>query len=352
MAEVVKMSCQEPIDIPEMAMQEGDRYVQDKLPMANVPMEGGDYEGFCDCLQKAKSHKACPRWACPKEAWQLALKEGPYQTQFQNMLQHFFVLLRCYKQQPQLWSVSQTALLDKVGNKTGCRSKRVIHLLDPVGKAWNKWVWGSSSHAVPSWAVGFVPRRRREQAILQLKCQLWRLRASGRGAVFDVANAFSSTSFASLDRVLYEDCPEQVALLLAQRYRRALWLFSVCGQEMLISPGCGDLQGDTAAPHKFLRVYNKLLARWKQKTSTEFEDSIFQLRDPLSGKKVSTSMIAFADDLCRVALCPSVFSFSRCYEDWNRKLDAELATAGLGQKRQKQQLLCRPAGRGAVAMLQ
>ncbi|CAE8600511.1 unnamed protein product, partial [Polarella glacialis] len=355
LAEVIKTSCLEPVDVPELAMQEGERYVRDKLPMANVPTNDRDYEGFHDCLRLAKSHRACPRWACPKEAWLLALKEGPYQTQFQNMLQQFFILLRRYKQQPQLWSISQTALLDKVGNKTGCKSKRVIHLLDRAGKAWNKWVWGNSSHAVPHWAVGFVPRRRRDQAILQLKCQLWRLHALGLGAVavfYDVANAFSSTSFASLDRVLYEDCPDQDALLLTQRYRRALWLFSVCGQEMLISPRCGDLQGDTAAPQKFLRVYKKLLARWKYRTSTEFEDSIFQLRDPTSGKKVSTSMIAFADDLCRVTLCLSFFSFVRCFEEWNRKLDTELATAGLGQNREKQQFLCRPAGRGAVAMLQ
>ncbi|CAE8636902.1 unnamed protein product [Polarella glacialis] len=235
----------------------------------------------------------------------LALHPSVDESLFQRLFRSLFALIRGYRLQPQLWSFSQAVELDKAGHRVGCGGKRLVHLLDPIGKSYNRALWLTATHPIPSFATGFTPHRRREQSILHLNCLMWRLNALGLSwfaLLFDMSSAFPSPSFSALDRIVHEDCSTLDADLITQRYRRAFWLLSKAGEELLLAPGSGDLQGDATAPLKFARLFNPLVKRWRTRTGTTEDDAVFLLRDPLSQRRVHTGLLAFADDLCRLSL--------------------------------------------------
>ncbi|CAE8618995.1 unnamed protein product, partial [Polarella glacialis] len=278
------------VDVPAFALEEGGRYFSDRLPLPHFSPAETDYDNTLHYLKSARAHRACPRWACPREAWLVALAHDASEpTLFQTMVQELFYQMRRLRVQPQLWSIAPAIPLEKVNRKPGCPGKRLVHLLDLLGKAWIASAWKSSEHAPSSFAYGFAPGRRREQAILHVRCLLRRLHYDGlfsTAVLYDLSNAFPSPSHQSLDAVLSPDCPDCDVVMLAQRYRRAFVLLQQAGQELLVSTGCGDLQGDTVAPGKFVRLINGLLKIWRRSTYDASTCRALCVKDPFTCRTV------------------------------------------------------------------
>eukprot|EP00972_Heterocapsa_arctica_P078304 11545926-Heterocapsa_arctica.AAC.1 len=66
-------------------------------------------------------------------------------------------------------------MLSKHNGKTGCAGMRLIHLLDDCGKAWLGSLWMSKSKTWHTNSMGYVPGRRREEALVIMRAMLWQL---------------------------------------------------------------------------------------------------------------------------------------------------------------------------------
>ena len=78
------------------------------------------------------------------------------------------------------------------------------------------------------------------------------------------------------------------------------------GSWVLLAAGCGDLQGDQAAPDKFLQLFDPRVDRWVASTADAAEKEFFLVMDPITGTTVDTSYGTYADDLARFGLCSSL----------------------------------------------
>ncbi|CAE8603841.1 unnamed protein product [Polarella glacialis] len=192
-----------------------------------------------------------------------------------------------------------------------------------MGKAWNGRLWRTHTAKHSHNSYGFIPHRRREQAVVQVQCLLWKLRRAGINALtsfFDVTNAFPSPDFHSLDRAISRKrfCKAD-GNLLSQRHRAAHFvLHDHTGAEALVKSGCGDMQGDSVAPEKFTLVYEPLVSSWQQRTRTASEKSgILTATDPVSGALVDLSFALYADDLVRVGVCDSAEHAARRLNTWD-----------------------------------
>jgi len=261
--------------------------------------------GIVRNLQRAKAHRQVPRWSVPREAWIAALcslSEKTQQTSISSFAQLFCDFIGTMiglHQQPWIWAVSSTVQIPKSNSLPGCRGLRLIHLLDPIGKTWSRYLWDLTPHALGNSAIGFAKQRRREQAVLQLRCMLWELSRVGQPFVvsfYDVANAFPSVDHCALNKMLAKQCTPETALFLQQRYTNAHMLVTDSTQsECLFRIGSGDLQGDTTAPNKFVAVYESAICDWHRRTRTDVEQQgLFVGRDPVSGDRVELSRVAFA----------------------------------------------------------
>ena len=180
---------------------------------------------------------------------------------------------------PQIWAVSSGCRVQKGNNKEKCKAERVVHLLDPIGKAFAGQLWAGRKAYGSDNSTGFKPRRRREQTILQVKIAKWHLAQNALTWVapfYDQANAFASVDHAALNQVVREALPHGDAELLLQRHTRALcFLRADSGEWALMSLGCGDLQGDVAAPDKFINVLDPCVDRWIAATETDEDRDFF-----------------------------------------------------------------------------
>ena len=103
---------------------------------------------------------------------------------------------------PLLWHRSLGCALDKGGRATGCKGKRVVHLLEPLGKAFYAGrMQKGPLPRLPLTDHGYEVGRRREFAIIVQFAMSWRLLRGGFthvGMLRDLSNAFGCTSHVAL----------------------------------------------------------------------------------------------------------------------------------------------------------
>ena len=235
-----------------------------------------DLDGLSAALKEGRGRRAVPAWSAPKEAWMLALCDAKHlggreggegggrggERRCDRLREAVVTVLAATRKKvrpPLAWNVSQAVLLSKKNGKKGPAAKRLIHLLDPLGKAYFKQLWRRKPPRTWHFAAGFTKHRRREQGIVQARVVQYRLTKRGRGFIsssYDVANAFPSISHSELDRVIedkYGAEPGPDAELLKARCRQAyMHIRTEDGGEILGALGTGGMQGDCVMPGQFV----------------------------------------------------------------------------------------------------
>ncbi|CAE8657128.1 unnamed protein product [Polarella glacialis] len=318
-----------------------------------------DMVAVIDALKAAKPYREVPRWSATREAWLASFGRGPDRSDnpFVHFFRVFLAMMYRQQQQPQIWSISETALLPKRNGKQGCAGFRVLHLLDPIGKAYNRRLWRSHTARHSANSLGFVANRRREQVVVQIQCLMWKLRRVGYSAVaalFDVANAFPSPNHRCLDKAIASKRfmkPE--GNMLSQRHRTAhCVLRDHTGAEALLKNGCGDMQWDSVAPEKFTLIYEPLVHAWHSRTRSSVEKTgILTAIDPVCGELVDLSFAMFADDLARIGICDTVEHAIRRLNAWDFFVNIELDKRSMAQNTNKKEVLYQPSGAGAVQQM-
>ena len=168
-----------------------------------------------------------------------------------------------------MWHRSETVQLPKGNQKVSCSSIRVVHKLEPIGKAYYKQLWEKRRKLDWAYSYGFTANKRREGAIRQQHCMRWRLRKAKKGHVkflYDVSNAFPSIAKSALDEVIDLVCIEEDRELMKQRHSKATMQIIGHGEErVVLKTGTGNLQGDTPAPCQFLYGYNgQVIDKWQE----------------------------------------------------------------------------------------
>ncbi|CAE8636952.1 unnamed protein product [Polarella glacialis] len=349
-ATLIASDFQQPLPVQSLSLDLAETYSRDSLPICfSASGAEQDVEILKHQLGQARSYRAVPRWSASREAWLLALSDS--NSNCYQQLQQMFNTTRRVHLSPQLWCVSQTAQIPKNNGKCGCKALRLVHLLDPAGKAWHRGLWKRAEHPRSLRQTGFTPHRRREQAIQQVRCLLWRLSAAKVSWCFvkwDIANAFPSPKHDVLDSVIEEDCCKTDVPFLTQRHRRACMVVSVGTGDLLCQIGCGDLQGDTCAPVKFIRVYDPIVASWMSMTEPEKQQSL-KFHNPVTNKWFDCSCIIAADDLVRIGIVSDLSQLSNIFRTWDSTFDRKLDRVGMAQNKMKKTLLYHPSGKGALA---
>ena len=255
-------------------------------------------------------------------------------------MDHFFFAIRYTQTLPQIRAVSSGCRDQKGNDKEKCKAERVIHLLDPLGKAHAGQIWAKRLAYGSDNSTGFKPRRRREQTILQVKLARWHLEAHKTYWVapfYDQANAFASVDHITLDGVVKSALPPGDADLLCQRHARALcFLRADSGDWALLSLGCGDLQGDVGAPDKFINVLDPCVDRWIQQSESAKDREFFHVIEPVTQKLVNFSYGSNADDMFRMGLCTDAKEAAARIREWDSLLHVHVSVpTGLCQNADK-----------------
>eukprot|EP00971_Amphidinium_carterae_P280179 5561730-Amphidinium_carterae.1 len=93
-----------------------------------------DMEQMVGALRRSKARKSVPQWSVSREVWLLALEQCRIPI-VRSCLERLLMLIRVRRAQPSLWSVSKGCCIAKHNGKDKCKGQRVVHLLDPIGKA-------------------------------------------------------------------------------------------------------------------------------------------------------------------------------------------------------------------------
>eukprot|EP00972_Heterocapsa_arctica_P010267 1507600-Heterocapsa_arctica.AAC.1 len=135
--------------------------------------------------------------------------------------------IRLFRRTPVEWSCSWAIPIPKLNGKIGCEAARLINLLDSFGKAWYGTLWQMTQRVWNTHSYGFVPGRRREGAMIQLRCAHWwmtHLKQGWTSCYYDIKNAFPSVSKWRLDEVIEEVAPTADQQLLKSRHQNALMM--------------------------------------------------------------------------------------------------------------------------------
>ena len=174
-------------------------------------------------------------------------------------------------QTPLIWHRSQGVAIAKHNGKKGAQGSRLVHVLDPMGKAFY-----AKKHKQPPPShndTGFAAHRRREYATLCQNCTNYKLVRAKRNFVnnnHDCTNAFCCTSLDECDdicdRFLF-DAPEDKAFG-KQRHRYSSSIVQSREDKrdpqnkLFVRPQQGNLQGDTQAVKTFPLAFVKPTNPW------------------------------------------------------------------------------------------
>ena len=122
-----------------------------------------DMDGLSAAFKEGKGRRAVPAWSAPREAWMLAICDakqlrggGGRCAKLCEAVVAVLAATRRKVRPPLAWNVSQTVMLDKKNSKRGPAAKRLIHLLDPLGKAYFKQLWRRRPPRKWHFAAGFM----------------------------------------------------------------------------------------------------------------------------------------------------------------------------------------------------
>ena len=124
-----------------------------------------------------------------------------------------------------------------------------------------------------------------------------------------------------MDRIHDEQLPAEIATLLKARYNNAMvYLAADSGDWVLMTIGCCDLQGDKAAPDRFLQAYDPRIAQWVRETTVQSELDLFSVTEPVTKCAVDASFVTYADNLGRLGVHTGAESGAKKIADWDDKL--------------------------------
>ncbi|CAE8722639.1 unnamed protein product, partial [Polarella glacialis] len=276
-----------------------DRTPLDVEPsLADIEVAQGDYNATLQYLSKSRNNKQVPMWSVPAEVWKVvmcSLKRMQwthnYFQPFRQDVRRFLAQVRQFQAAPQLWHHSLAIKLPKHNKKQGIKSIRLVHALDPFGKAYFRALWDLGSHTTWPFAMGLARHRRREQAIMQQRILAWRLQQAKQShalLLFDVANAFPSPNFEALDAVVTRQFNIQDQTIMQQRHREASTTILTHEDIPLnLKIGSGSLQGDGVAGFEFAEVYNPRVQRYLDRMTEAGLASPFLVVDWLTGDVIN-----------------------------------------------------------------
>ena len=211
-------------------------------------------------------------------------------------------------QTPLVWHRSQGLAISKHINKKGADGSRLIHVLDPMGKA-----FFSKKHAKTQFThndTGFAAHRRREYATLCQNCTNFKLTRAKRNFInnnHDCTNAFCCTSHEECDRICEEHLftsPENIAFG-KQRHRYSSSIVQAREDKrdphnpLFIRPQEGSLQGDTQAVKTFPIAFEEPVSHWILQHL-----DVYSIASPAPAQADTISPQVVQDYNFCIAICP------------------------------------------------
>ena len=264
---------------------------------------------------------------------------------FRRALLGGFTLIRLASRTPLAWHRSVGWALPK-SSTPGPKGKRVVHMLEPLGKAWYAGrIDARDPEPVSHMDHGFHKYRRKEGAVLVQLNISWRLRRLGWSHLqcnMDMTNAFASTEWSSLreaNKDLRLEVDQEVG---RQRFECAVVDLPTDSGSLTVKTGCGALMGDPFAVHSFGGAFKAPVGRW-QMGQGEFDDCWEELWATCpavpGGLTVDLGITKYADDVVRTnAIRPGGTLQELADKAWKSSdlLDTCLEPVGLAQNRSKQ----------------
>lgn len=281
-----------------------------------------DLLGISKYVRRAPKRRATPHHSCPLELLCILLhpnrgidsrgfgvgfaaQGGPAVHSARQWLLRGLAHIRRTGATPLIWHRSAGVALKK-GTAEGPRGKRVVHVLDPLGKGFFASLVARKDPAPPSHMDhGFLRGRRKEGALLVQMCAAWRTRQQGRNFVMnnhDISNAFASSSWQALDRANASITNPIDASLGMQRYRWAtISLPTGDSAQLLVKNHCGGSMGDPYIVHSFCRAFHPPVQRWLDGCQHYDPFALCLVtRCPVTGCITDLSLTKYADDLVRI----------------------------------------------------
>ena len=194
-------------------------------------------------------------------------------ARFERCLHEALAHVRRTQLAPLAWHRSRGVALVKKAGVPGPAGRRVVHLLDPIGKGFfagmlQRKKAQRGDRRQHHWDHGFLPGRRREGAILVELLGAWKLRRLGVSSIAshkDMTNAFPSVLWATKHAATSELLLPHDCHLGRQRYVCAtVELPSAPGEaNALLKPGCGGLMGDPFEVANFLACSSYPVGAWQ-----------------------------------------------------------------------------------------
>ncbi|CAE8582344.1 unnamed protein product [Polarella glacialis] len=317
-----------------------------------------DFQQVRKNLQKCPGQRSVPQWSMPAEIWKYLLLDDPHapEAQITSDVQDFFFQIRRVQEMPRIWHHSEAALIPKGNDKQGTAAIRVVHKLDPLGRCFVKSLWQRGDHPSAPFSIGAVPRRRREQAILQLRLLLYRLHrlsVSTAFTKFDIRNAFPSTAHTALTEIVVNQSNKQDTKLLLQRHMQAATTIIAHNEEQLtVALGSGAMQGDSIAAQLFCQVFQQavitlhcMLYRccdWSRRCI---------VRDVATGAEVDVSFCTFVDDFVKVVPIEGVQDLIQKQQTIDSMFEQVLTPRGLLSHPTKKEIVPTVKGKGANTIM-
>lgn len=165
-----------------------------------------------------------------------------------------------------LWGMrTRPYALRKGHAKFGPAAIRLIHTMCAFWRAFARGMHRRSpaQWTPPSYVQGYLPHRRRENAIAVQQVLTHRLRRAGRSVVkvmYDARNAFGATEHGVLEETADVYARPEDRGLLAQRRRSAVVSLSTPEGALEVHPQCGTTMGDSVAATDFAVAYQRGVA--------------------------------------------------------------------------------------------
>jgi hypothetical protein len=272
------------------------------------------------CSVLALQSTSSELWAQSLSESRTPMNEHSQLGSWRDQIYDFLWQIRYLGQTPVERSYSWALPIPKLNGKIGCEAARLINLLDSFGKAWFGTTWQMTQREWNAHSYGFVPGRRREGAMLQLRCAQWwmiHLKQEWTTCYDDIKNAFLSVVRWRLDKVIEKVAPTTDQQLLKFRHQIALMMLpsNVSGESdelLCVEPRTGDLQGDPSAAQKYILAMDPYVEQlveqnlgftfdcqmWLQSSRNQWRISILHFFDNMTPKyrehRTLRSMSTFA----------------------------------------------------------
>ena len=315
-------------------------------------------------LHYSKLRKTPPPWSFPVAVWRILLERSnarpprrlglgatsrpvpARQVQQGFHILHSSMLATCST--PHSWHRSGAFTTPKTNGKTGPAGQRLLHTLESLGKAYYAQVWKQlRAHYSRPYASGYLPHRRREQAILQqslLRHRLQKAKISHTTAFYDLANAFASASHCHTLQPVVTQSNLPIASRAATPTptpQPAHMVLQCADGELRCRIGSGTLPGDSIAGAWFLAGYHNKVDTYLQNTSTlaipATRPAAIQQGDR-AANQLDVSLTTYADDVARTVQTNTALQMHTAMHFSSQQLTQALAP-DFQQNEEKQEVL-------------